>query len=51
VFVPLSPDARFVWVQMRVGTQRFAFHFEQNVRTISVRAPGSGLQARRDSPQ
>ena len=44
VFVPIFPDARFVWVQMRVGGQRFAFHFEQNVRTISVGAPGSGLQ-------
>ena len=51
VFVPLSPDARFVWVQLRVGRERFAFHFEQNARTISVGAPGSGLQARRDSPQ
>jgi hypothetical protein len=49
VFVPISPDARFVWVQMRVGGQRFAFHFEQNVKTISVGgAPGSGLQVRRD---
>jgi hypothetical protein len=51
VFVPIFPDARFVWVQMRVGSERFAFHFEQNVRAISVAAPGSGLQARRDSPQ
>jgi len=48
VFVPIFPDARFVWVQMRVGGQRFAFQFEQNVRTISVGgAAGSGLQSRR----
>ena len=38
VFVPIFPDARFVWVQMRVGGQRFAFQFEQNVRTISSAA-------------
>jgi hypothetical protein len=44
VFVPLNPDARFVWVQMRVGSERFAFHFEQNVRTVALGAPRSSLR-------
>ena len=48
VFVPIFPNARFVWVQLRVGRERFAFHFEQNVKTITVSEPGSGPQVRRD---
>lgn len=44
VFVPIVPDARFVWVQMRVGRERFAFHFEQNARTVALGAPRSSLR-------
>ena len=44
VFVPIFPDARFVWVQLRVGGERFAFHFEQNVRTVALGAPRSNLR-------
>jgi hypothetical protein len=44
VFFPIEPEARFVWLQMRVGTQRFAFHFQQEVRDIAkeqYRGPGT----------
>jgi len=44
VFFPIEPEARFVWVQLRVGTQRFAFHFEQEVRDPAkerYRGPGT----------
>jgi hypothetical protein len=32
VFFPIEPQARFVWLQVRVGKERFAFHFQQEVR-------------------
>ena len=44
VFFPIEPQARFVWLQMRVGTQRFAFHFQQEVRDVAkerYRRPGT----------
>src|SRR5262245_38873111 len=47
VFVPIYPDAQFVWVQLRVGTQKFAFHFQQSVR--EVQAGGSHRRARESS--
>jgi hypothetical protein len=42
VFFPIVPEARFVWVQMRVGTQRFAFHFQQTVKTLTVEPRNGG---------
>jgi hypothetical protein len=44
IFFPIEPEARFVWLQMRVGTQRFAFHFQQEVRDPAkerYRGPGT----------
>jgi hypothetical protein len=44
VFFPIEPQARFVWLQVRVGKQRFAFHFEQEVRDLAkqrYRGPGT----------
>jgi hypothetical protein len=44
VFFPIEPEARFVWLQMRVGARRFAFHFQQEVRDVAkqrYRGPGT----------
>jgi hypothetical protein len=32
VFIPIYPDANYVWLQLRIGGKRFSFHFEQWVR-------------------
>jgi hypothetical protein len=39
VFVPIYAEAHFVWVQIRVGTQKFAFHFQQSVREVHTVEP------------
>jgi hypothetical protein len=45
VFLPVVPAARFVWLQIRVGGQKFAFQFEQNVRQVERPAPRGRLLA------
>jgi hypothetical protein len=35
VFIPLYPDANYVWLQLRIGGKRFSFHFEQWVRHVA----------------
>jgi hypothetical protein len=49
VFFPIVPDARFVWLQLRVGTQRFVFHFRQTVREVRPEPTGGGSIIRNDN--
>ncbi len=34
VFIPIYPDANYVWLQLRIGGKRFSFHFEQWVTHV-----------------
>lgn len=34
VFIPIYPDANYVWLQLRIGGRRFSFHFEQWVKHV-----------------
>jgi hypothetical protein len=36
VFIPIYPEANYVWVQLRVGDKRFSFHFEQWTRGANL---------------
>lgn len=49
VFFPIAREARFVWLQLRVGAQRFVFYFRQTVREVKPGAPPGSSIVRNDN--
>jgi hypothetical protein len=42
VFIPIDLTARYVWLQVRAGAQRFSFRFEQTVTQVVTPSVQSG---------